>query len=294
MDVPLGAEGVNRLYPFVWGAVIFALSEALTLAIVITAYDFLQSSRAGMPEVGLGVSLVYFFATVVVMGAILFLIPLAKLRLVLKVFFAFLFFWGAFIVFGLMAPAWVAVGIAAVGAGFWLFRPRIWLHNALMMLSLVSAAVVFGALIAPWTVLLLLLVISIYDILAVRFGYMLWMANKLFESDTLPAFVLPRAMAGWSAALQRADLRRLAEQRTAEREYAILGGGDIGFPLLLVVSVFFNYGASGAVVTAATSLGGLIFAFWIQQVVIKGKPLPALAPISFGGFIGYLITRFVL
>ena len=285
---------MNRLYPFVWGGIIFALSEALTLAIILTAYDFIQSSRSGMPEVGLGVSLGYFFATVLVMGLVLFLIPLAELRLVLKVFFAFLFFWGAFIVFGLLAPALVAAAIATVGATFWFIKPRIWLHNLLMMLSLVSAAVVFGALIAPWTVLLLLLVISIYDIVAVRFGYMLWMANKLFESDTLPAFVLPRAMAGWSAALQQSDLRRLAEQKTAEREYAILGGGDIGFPLLLVVSVFFSFGASGAVVTAATSLCGLVLAFWIQQVVIKGKHLPALAPISFGGFIGYLITRFVL
>jgi len=285
---------MNRLYPFVWGGIIFALSEALTLAIILTAYDFIQSSRAVMPEVGLGVSLVYFFATVVVMGVVLFLIPLAKLKLVLKVFFAFLFFWGAFIVFGLVAPVPVAVAIATVGATVWFIRPRIWLHNLLMMLSLVSAAVVFGVLIAPWTVLLLLLVISIYDIVAVRFGYMLWMANKLFESDTLPAFVLPRTMAGWSAALQQSDLRRLAEQKTAEREFAILGGGDIGFPLLLVVSVFFNFGASGAMVTAVTSLGGLVFAFWIQQVVIKGRPLPALAPISFGGFIGYLITRFIL
>ena len=285
---------MNRLYPFVWGGLIFALSEALTLAIILTAYDFIEASRGVMPEVGLGISLVYFFATVVVMGAILFFIPLAKLRLVLKVFFAFLFFWGAFIVFGLLAPALVAVAIATVGATFWFIKPRIWLHNLLIMLSLVSAAVVFGALIAPWTVLLLLLVISIYDIVAVRFGYMLWMANKLFESDTLPAFVLPRVMAGWSAALQRSDLRQLAEQKTTEREYAILGGGDIGFPLLLVVSVLFNFGANGAIVTAITSLGGLVLAFWIQQVVIKGKPLPALAPISFGGFIGYLITRFIL
>jgi len=285
---------VNRFYPFFWGGVIFVISEALTFAVVLTSRDYLEASRALVPEIRLEFALAYFFGVVVAMGVVLFLIPIVKLKLVLKVFFAFLFFWGIFIVFGLVLPVPVAVTLGIIGPGFWFFRPKIWLHNLLMMLALVSSAVVFGALFAPWTVLLLLLAISVYDIVAVRFGYMLWMAKKLFESDTLPAFVLPRKMGSWLADLKESDLRKLAEEKATEREFAILGGGDIGFPLLLVVSVFFNYGLAGSLVTAATSVAGLVFAFWLQQVVLKGKPLPALAPISFGSFIGFLIAHFVL
>lgn len=283
-------------YPFLWGGTIFLLSEALAFAVILSpsGRDYLEATRSVVPEIRLQFALAYFFGVVVAMGVILFLIPISRLRLVLKVFFAFLFFWGIFIVFGLVLPTWIAVALGIVGPGYWFFQPRIWLHNLLMLLALVASAVVFGALFAPWTVLLLLLAISVYDIVAVRLGYMLWMAKKLFESDTLPAFVLPRKMVHWLAELKESDLRRLAEEKTPEREFAILGGGDVGFPLLLIVSVFFSYSLEGSLVTAVTTLAGLAFAFWLQQAILKGKPLPALAPISFGSFIGFLIAHFVI
>lgn len=294
-ETPQEAGG-SRYYPFFWGGIIFILSEALTFAVVLSSpgREYLEATRAVVPEIRLEFALAYFFAVVAAMGVVLFLIPINKLRLVLKIFFAFLFFWGVFIVFGLALPVHVAVALGIAGPGFWFFKPKIWLHNLLMMLALVASAVVFGSLFAPWTVLLLLLAISVYDIVAVRFGYMLWMAKKLFESDTLPAFVLPKRMVSWLAELKESDLRKLAEEKAPEREFAILGGGDVGFPLLLVVSVFFNYSLAGSLVTAGTTLAGLAFAFWLQQAVLKGKPLPALAPISFGSFIGYLIAHFVI
>jgi presenilin-like A22 family membrane protease len=131
-----------------------------------------------------------------------------------------------------------------------------------------------------------MLVISVYDVLAVRFGYMMWMVKRLSVSDTLPAFVIPKSMAGWNLDLRRAEL---FEDRP-EREFSILGGGDVGFPLLLTVSVFFAYGFTRALVVAGFALLGLAAAYGVQRVLLKGRPTPALPPIAVLSGIGLLIV----
>ncbi len=84
-----------------------------------------------------------------------------------------------------------------------------------------------------------MLVISIYDILAVRFGYMMWLVKKLAQSEVLPAFIIPRQISKWNVDLRRA---KVIEGKPAQREFSILGGGDIAFPLLLIASIFSVYG----------------------------------------------------
>jgi len=138
-----------------------------------------------------------------------------------------------------------------------------------------------------------MLVISVYDVLAVRLGYMLWMVKRLSESGTLPAFVIPRRISAWNLNLKEAGFKKLFEDVSAEMEFSILGGGDIGFPLLLIVSVFFVYGFTSSAIVAVFSLLGLVSAYLIQLFLLKGKPMPALPPISFLSLIGFLIVYFV-
>ncbi len=67
----------------------------------------------------------------------------------------------------------------------------------------------------------------------------------------------------------------------------------IGFPLLLMVSVFFGYGLGSSLIVAGSSLVGLVSAYLIQLFFLKGKPMPALPPISFWSLIGFLIVYFM-
>lgn len=136
--------------------------------------------------------------------------------------------------------------------------------------------------------------LSVYDILAVRFGYMIWMAKRLSESNTLPAFIIPKGFSSWNLDLKRGGFTSLMEGTSAEREFSILGGGDIGLPLLLIVSVFFTYGFTSALMVGVFALGGLISAYWIQLAVLKGKPLPALPPLSIASLIGFLIAQVLI
>ncbi len=275
-------------------ALIFILSEVLTLYIAFREKGFVEANQITSPQVSLELPLAYFFGVVVLMGLILFLIPVSKLRIALKIMFTLLFSWGTFIVLALLVPFFAAAAFTAIVGGLiWLFSPRVWLHNVLMVLALVSAASVFGFILSPWAAMSSMLVISIYDVLAVRFGYMMWMAKRLSQSEALPAFIIPRGISTWNLNLRGTGFKRLFESEAGEREFSILGGGDVGFPLLLVVSVFFAYGFTSSLIVGVFSLLGLISAYLIQLFFLRGKPMPALPPISFLSLVGFLIIYFI-
>jgi presenilin-like A22 family membrane protease len=122
---------------------------------------------------------------------------------------------------------------------------------------------------------------------------MMWMAKKLTQSDSLPAFVIPKTKSNWNHNLKTNSPQTIIEGDSSEREYSILGGGDIGFPLMLMVSVLRVYNLPSAVLVAVFSLIGLIGAFVIQSLFLKGKPMPALPPISIASLIGLTIVYFV-
>jgi presenilin-like A22 family membrane protease len=283
----------SRLEPVLWSSLLYLLGLIITFAYISPRVkEYLAVNQIPLPEYSLGPILGYFFGVVVVMGVVLFLIPVAKLKLVLRVLFGFFYAWGIFIILGLILPAPAAIAAGAVAGLLWLFKPWVWLQNLLLLVTLASLGTVFGALIPPWTVVWVLIAISIYDIAAVLLGYMMWMARKLSESDTLPAFILPKKMRDWGLNLRGTSFKKLFEEEAAERDFSLLGGGDIGFPLIFVVSVFFAYGFASALIVAGASFAGLIFAYMLQIFLLKGKPLPALPPICFLAIIGFLAVYF--
>jgi len=282
-----------RLDPFLWGSLILITCQTFTLYVAFREKHFVETYQITPPQISLELPVVYFLGAVVLLGAVLFLVPVDKLRIVFRIMFTFLFAWGMFITLALSLPILPASLISIGGGLMWLFRPRVWLHNLLMIFTLASVGAVFGFLLSPWTAISFMLVISVYDVLAVRFGYMVWMVKKLSESGTLPAFVIPRRISAWNLNLKEEGFKKLFEDGSGEREFSILGGGDIGFPLLFLVSVFFVYGFASCVIVAAFSLLGLISAYLIQLFFLKGKPMPALPPITFTSLIGFLIVYFI-
>jgi presenilin-like A22 family membrane protease len=282
--------------PLFWACLIYALGLAVIYFSLPEEKTYIGVALGGaIPEYSLFPVLAYFFGTVLVMGIILFFVPVSRLKIILRLLFSFFYGWGVFILFYLLLdlPWQYSLSLGIIAGVIWLFLPIIWLQNLLLIVTLVSVASVFGALISAWTVVWVLIAVSIYDIAAVSLGYMMWMARKLSEADTLPAFILPRNLADWKTNLRGSSVNKLFDEEAAERDFSLLGGGDIGFPLLLVVAVFFGYGLSKAYVVAGGSFAGLIFAYLLQIYLLKGKPLPALPPITFLAIIGFLIVRFV-
>jgi presenilin-like A22 family membrane protease len=302
---------------FFWSGLIYLVSLGLTLLLALREKALVESSQIAIPNLSGGLggisgkggleniagavapeftvpAVAYFLGVAALLGVVLFFIPLSKLGLILRIFFGLAFIWGTFVVGAILAP-WIAALVVAVGVGVaWLLTARVWLHNGLLCLTLVGLSCVFGALVSPWTVLAIMLALAIYDFLAVRFRFMQWMARKLSESETLPAFFIPRSLKEWKARLKGEEVKRLFEDRPGEeKETSILGGGDIFFPLVLAASVLFTVGLANALIVAAFSLLGLAFAYVIHLFWLKGKATPALPPIFVFSLLGMVLVKVV-
>jgi presenilin-like A22 family membrane protease len=308
----------KRFKPVYWSIIIFFVAQLFLFAVVVKENPFLKANNIYVPPQptqpvpiwtqpatttpsgeyvppvtapsALGPILLYFAALIVVVGIVLFVIPLSALKFLFRALFALLFTWGIFILSVFWLPLWLALAIALSIGISWLLYPRVWLHNLVMIIAVASVAAVFGRLISPWTAMIVLGVMGVYDLVAVRFGYMLWMANKMSQSAALPAFVLPGHAGELRSVVTHTDLGKVSETPIDDRAYSILGGGDIAFPLLLTASVYFSRGGWAAVVMAVFGVSGIIAAYIIQAKVLKGKPMPALPPIAVLGLAGLVLV----
>jgi len=301
---------LNAVY---WGLLLFVVAQILILLVAPRIDPFLEENNIDIPtqpsepiswwpgevtlpdgeiiEVpahsALGPILIYILAAAAVLGITLSKIPLTALKVLLRLLFALLFSWGAFIATVFYVPLPVAVAIALVFGTFWFLIPLVWLHNLVLILAVSSLGAVFGRFITPWTAMAIILALAIYDFLAVRFRFMLWMADRLSQINALPALIIPKNYSEWKLNLKERE--KVVELNPAAREYSILGGGDIAFPCLLTASVYFAQGLKPAVIIAVFGLLGLVSVYVIQARFLKGKPMPALPPIAAFTLVGLLI-----
>jgi presenilin-like A22 family membrane protease len=302
---------LNTVY---WGLLLFVLAQTLILLVTFRIDPSLDEKNIYVPsqpsetiswwpgevtlpsgqviEVpahsSLGPVIIYILAAATVLGISLSLIPPTALRLVLRLLFALLFSWGAFIATVFYLPLPLAITMAVALGTFWFLIPLVWLHDLALILALTSLGAVFGHFITPWTAMVLILLLAIYDFLAVRFGFMLWMADRLSQIKALPALIVPKNHSEWSLNLKKHG-DKIIEANAADREYSILGGGDIAFPGLLTASVYFAQGLAPGAIIALFGLLGLVSAYAIQATLLKGKPIPALPPIAAFTLVGLLI-----
>ena len=302
-----------RLNTVYWGLLLFVVAQILILLVAPRIDPFLEENDIDIPtqpsepiswwpgevilpdgeviEVpahsALGPILIYILAAAAVLGIVLSKIPLKALKVLLRLLFALLFSWGAFIATVFYMPLPAAVAIALVFGTFWFLIPLVWLHNLVLILAVSSLGAVFGRFITPWTAMAIILALALYDFLAVRFRFMLWMADRLSQINALPALIIPKNYSEWKSNLKERE--KIVELNPAAREYSILGGGDIAFPCLLTASVYFAQGLKPAAIIAVFGLLGLVSVYVIQARFLKGKPMPALPPIAAFTLVGLLI-----
>ena len=309
----MSAKKPVKLNTIYLGLVLFAVAQMIILLVAPRIDPFLEDNDIEIPtqpsapiswwpgevtlpdgEVvdvpvhsALGPIVIYILAAAAVLGVTLYKIPLKALKVLLRILFALLFSWGAFIATVFYVPLPVAVSIAVAFGTFWFLMPLVWLHNLVLILAVSSVGAVFGRFITPWTAMAIILVLAVYDFLAVRFRFMLWMADRLSQINALPALIIPKKHSDWNFNLKKRE--KIIEVNPAEREYSILGGGDIAFPCLLTASVFFAQGLKPAAIIAILGFLGLVSVYAIQAIFLKGKPMPALPPIAAFTLVGLLI-----
>ncbi len=168
---------ISRLSPYIWGSLVLIIGEALVLGVSLRLVGFLEEQQITYPEVSLLPVLAYFFGSVILIGVVLLLVSVSKLKIIMRGLFALLYAWGVFVFLGLFSSyisasisfAIASIVVAIVADVAWFFKPKIWVHNLLLIITWSSISAAYGLLVSPWTFMFFMLAVAVYDFLAVRF-----------------------------------------------------------------------------------------------------------------------------
>ncbi|MBI4021411.1 MAG: hypothetical protein HY369_04145 [Candidatus Aenigmarchaeota archaeon] len=185
----------------------------------------------------------------------------------------------------------VAIGLALLLAIVKLARPNILIHNLTELLIYAGIAVVFVPLLTVEWAILLLLVISAYDAFAVwQSRHMVTLAKYQVKSRVFAGLLISE---GRPAAKDAAPAKgRRAAQAPAAQE-AILGGGDVAFPLIfagVVMESLVLAGVAKPIAYLQTLIIPVILAAVVLLLLIKGeqgKFYPAMPFLTAGCLLGW-------
>lgn len=269
----------------------FLITQSVGIYVVMSdgVPDFLDSST----DVAVQSSAYYFYQIIVsfIFAILIFsLITKYKLKLFMKMWFFLVVVMALSIsIFAILKNNsinfyWVALLIAFVLAIFKIFRPSIIIHNATEILIYPGVAAIFVPLLNPLYAIILLVVISIYDMWAVwHSGLMMRMAKfQMKELKVFGGFFIPyltKQMRGKIKAMKKSGKKKMVKVRLA-----ILGGGDVVFPIITAGVFLKAFGIISAIYVLVGAFIGLTYLL----IFGKDKPYPAMPYITAGIFLGIL------
>jgi presenilin-like A22 family membrane protease len=192
-------------------------------------------------------------------------------------------FAGSQTVFSLVFNNSIFSFLAAIVLIIVVFKKRIvFLHNLGIVLAMAGIGAVLGLSLSPISVVILLLILSFYDIIAVyKTRHMVKMAEEMIKSRAISGIVLPQNLKGWTENLQNVR---------PGGQFMILGSGDLVMPLILIASVIGVHGLASGFVVLFFSLLGLALTYYLFVTQRTRKPMAALPPIAVMSIIGYLVS----
>lgn len=162
----------------------------------------------------------------------------------------------------------------------WFLIPMVSIHNVVIILGIAGAGSIIGSGFTPQGVIILLMIFSLYDFIAVyKTKHMVKMAEDMIESRAVLGLIVPMELSGF--------WEHLDEVKPGGKFY-ILGGGDVAFPMILAISVL-PFGLINSLIISFFSLMGLLFTFLI--FTSEKEALPALPPIALFSIIGYIVSN---
>jgi len=212
---------------------------------------------------------------------------------------------GVFIKGGFLSNYDFAMLIALLFAVWKIYRPNIYVHNLTEIFMYAGIALIFvSSLDIKWAIGLLL-VISAYDMYAVwKSRHMVKMAEFQAESNVFAGLFIPykRKQAGKKEETKIQNIKPIkiakeAPGKEKEASMAILGGGDIAFPLIFSGVVMNSLIRDNLLTKLNAFLLTLIITFFVTLALSilfykseKGKYYPAMPFLTAGCLVGYGIV----
>jgi len=221
---------------------------------------------------------------------ILFFLMKFKLEVFLKVWFFLVILIALFIsflAFEKLVPFWIELKIALISALIFslifaylkIYKRNILVHNFTELLIYPGISAVFVPLLNIYSVLSLLVIISIYDAWAVwKSGIMQKMAKyQMNKLNIFSGFLIP-----YFSKKVRAKIKEMKNSKSKKKikvNVAILGGGDIVFPIITAGVIMKSFGLIPALFVILGATLGLSYLFFFAE---KKKFYPAMPFITTG------------
>ncbi len=191
---------------------------------------------------------------------------------------------------GISYSSIIALAIALPIAFVKIFQRNIIVHNLTELMIYPGIAAIFVSLLNVWTVILLLILISLYDIYAVwHVGFMQKMAKYQIQKLRLFAgFFIPYTEGNKQDLIQ--NPKKSSQKKRVKVNVAILGGGDVVFPIILAGVVFREFGLLSAIII---SLGATLALLGLYYISKKGKFYPAMPFLSIGCFLALILVYLI-
>lgn len=270
---------------FGWEALLFCLTLGIGIATAFKINKVLKIEKIILPQISFWQFLLYFLGGTLFIFLIVFFLKQKRVKgIIFKTLFILIGCWGGLVTLSIWIPDAFSLILIAVLILWWIKKPSVLIHDLVIILGIAGISSILGLQLTPLIIVLLLIILSIYDFIAVyKTKHMVKMAKEMIETGTILALIVPQEISDFK--------EHLKEIKPGEK-FLILGGGDVAFPLLLCVSLI-PEGIINSLIVAIFALAGLFlsFYFFISQKI--RQPIPALPPIAFFSIIGYLLTLLI-
>lgn len=245
-----------------------------------------------------------FFSAIVIAFVfailLLFLLSKFKLNVILRLWFFVVIMIALSISFNVFIPEFKYASILALVLALPLalvkvYKQNFFVHNATELFIYPGIAAVFVPILNVWTIVALLILISAYDAWAVwHSGIMQKMAKyqinnlKVFSGFFVP--YISKKMRMKMKKMKKTFSKSQLKKKQIKVSVAMLGGGDVIFPIITAGVMLKTFGLVSALLVIAGATLGICYLFFFAE---KKKFYPAMPFITIGIFVG-MILSFVL
>jgi presenilin-like A22 family membrane protease len=243
------------------------------------------------------VNVVYFLFLMLVVTAVMLILIRKKIRVIISVILAIsLAMVIYYVAFALLSPfipniaAHITGAVIGIGGILLLkFYPEWFVIDAVGLITSAGCAAIFGISLSPLPVVVLLILLVVYDYVAVhKTKHMLTLADGVMQQKMPIMFLVPKKLK-YSYAREGFAIQDKKEERGAY----MLGLGDVIFPGVLVVSaqVFCDgLNVFGLALPSLGALAGAVFGMILLAIPMRsGKPQPGLPLINGCAIVGFII-----
>lgn len=266
------------------------IDEQKTAETGVTAYKALPFGME-RPEVEPNTSFIMVVAGILVGTVILLIFIRFQVLNLWKYWFFAAVMMGLSIAFASFLPSWMAI-VLGVGLAAWkVFRPNIIVYNLGELFVYGGLAAIFVPVLNLFSATVMLILISIYDMYAVwKSKHMITLVKSMNKEKVFAGLLIPYNLKGIVMRKENGIKATGKEEKTTKKEthkkvqMAILGGGDIGFPLMFAGAAMKSVGLAWSLVIP------LFTAMALFLLLLNGKPkkfYPAMPFLTIGCLAGY-------